>query len=548
MRAALSTFRVLPDLGPLRRIQVSPGLAAVGVISLFALLNALYLLVDCPLELAPDEAHYWDWSRRPLQLSYYSKGPLVAWLIRGSCELLGNTLPAVRLPAVFANALLLFALYRLTAFAFRREGLALATVAFAVCVPAIAVPAVIMTIDGPYLACWAWACVFALRATHGGTLRDWTAAGVIAAFGLLAKYTMLLFPVGLGLFLLADSARRVQLRRPGFWVMLAIMALGALPILFWNASNDGIGFRHVFVQAVGKKSTWHFDWHAFPHFLAGQFGVLIGYWFLAWIAAAVVFRPRTGQDSRIAFLWWLSVPVWFVFAVIAAKSKVQPNWPAPAYITGFVLAVGWIARQLESPVVWYRRVAIGCLYTFLGLGILASVVTRYPGLVRPSLAEVVEPPTPSNPTPIRKIDPTVRLAGWKHLASEVDRIRARVRAEENREPLLAGMIWTTPGELGFYCENHPIVFTFGLALADRHSQYDLWRPNPISDAQAFRGRTFVYVGDEIPDLGEWFDRAEQPVEVIASDGGIPVGHWKVWILRGFRGVPAGPQGRWVAGY
>jgi len=43
-----------------------------------------YLIYDCPLDLAPDEAHYWHWSQR-LDWSYYSKGPLVALLIRASC-------------------------------------------------------------------------------------------------------------------------------------------------------------------------------------------------------------------------------------------------------------------------------------------------------------------------------------------------------------------------------------------------------------------------------------------------------------------------------
>src|SRR5688500_3091200 len=66
-----------------------------------------YLAPACPLDLAPDEAHYWDWSRH-LDWSYYSKGPLVAWLIRLSCELAGpwserhtgSLAFAVRLPAV----------------------------------------------------------------------------------------------------------------------------------------------------------------------------------------------------------------------------------------------------------------------------------------------------------------------------------------------------------------------------------------------------------------------------------------------------------------
>ena len=51
------------------------------------------------LDLAPDEAHYWEWSRR-LDWSYYSKGPMVAYLIAGSTRLCGNTEFCVRLPAV----------------------------------------------------------------------------------------------------------------------------------------------------------------------------------------------------------------------------------------------------------------------------------------------------------------------------------------------------------------------------------------------------------------------------------------------------------------
>jgi len=530
------------------RLSVTPRVAAVGVIFAFAVFNLVYLLVDCPLGLAPDEAHYWDWSRRPLQLSYYSKGPLVAWLIRGSCEVFGNTMPAIRLPAVIANVLLLLALYRLTALTFRREWLAFAAVVLAVSLPAIAAPAVVMTIDGPYLACWAWACVFALKATHGGSRWCWLMAGAVAAVGLLAKYTMLLFPLGVGFYLLTDSVRRIELKSSGFWLMVAVAGLGGLPLLIWNMTHEWIGFRHVLALAGGDESTPSIEIDAVPHFLTGQFGLLIGYWFITWICAAVAMRPRQGQDSRITFLWWLSVPVWAVFAIIAAKSKGQPNWPAPAYVTGFILAVGWLALQLDSPVKWYRRMVLGFLIAFVGLGSFASLVTRYPGLVRPTIAKVVDPPSKTNPTPVRKLDPTSRLTGWDQLAREVDHIRAQVRAEENREPVLAGMVWTMPGELAFYCENHPEVFTFGLALADRHSQYDLWRPNPISDAQEFRGRTFVYVGDEIPDLKQWFDRAELPVEVTASDGNIPVAHWKVWVLRGFRGVPADLKRRRAAGY
>src|SRR2546430_1542444 len=48
-----------------------------------------FLTHDCPVDLSGDEAQYWDWSRN-LDLSYYSKGPLIAYLIRGSCWAFGH--------------------------------------------------------------------------------------------------------------------------------------------------------------------------------------------------------------------------------------------------------------------------------------------------------------------------------------------------------------------------------------------------------------------------------------------------------------------------
>src|SRR2546430_15627395 len=92
--------------------------AAVGLVLLAAVLRFLYLAINCPLDLSPDEAHYWDWSRH-LDWSYYSKGPLVAWIIwlsrtlfgPMSVALTGSEMLAVRLPAVVCGALLLASLY-----------------------------------------------------------------------------------------------------------------------------------------------------------------------------------------------------------------------------------------------------------------------------------------------------------------------------------------------------------------------------------------------------------------------------------------------------
>src|SRR5271156_1688493 len=96
--------------------------AALLLSAAVAVLRLVYLGWDCPLDLAPDEAQYWAWSRQ-LDWSYLSKGPLVAWLIRASCFCFGDTMPAVRLPAVLCGSLLLAGLYTLTVRLYRRDRL-----------------------------------------------------------------------------------------------------------------------------------------------------------------------------------------------------------------------------------------------------------------------------------------------------------------------------------------------------------------------------------------------------------------------------------------
>ena len=63
--------------------------AALALLAVGAAINVAYLLTPAGLDLAGDEAHYWEWSRR-LDLSYYSKGPLVAYIIAAGRAVLGD--------------------------------------------------------------------------------------------------------------------------------------------------------------------------------------------------------------------------------------------------------------------------------------------------------------------------------------------------------------------------------------------------------------------------------------------------------------------------
>src|SRR5919108_2745928 len=151
------------------------------------------------LELAPDEAHYWEWARR-LDWSYYSKGPFVAYLIALSTALGGSTELFVRLPAVLLSAGTTVCVFGLIKALFDDARLALATAIFLQMIPLFAAGALLMTIDAPLILFWTLVLWLVYRALSENRAAYWYGAGIVLACGLLSKYAMAYVVPSLGLF------------------------------------------------------------------------------------------------------------------------------------------------------------------------------------------------------------------------------------------------------------------------------------------------------------------------------------------------------------
>jgi hypothetical protein len=347
---------------------------------------------------------------------------------------------------------------------------------------------------------------------------------------------MAAFVPSVGLFLLTSPEHRRQLWRPGFWVMCVVGGLGALPILVWNVQNGWVTFHHV-NSLAGMKQDNPIHWFGPFAYVGGQFALLLGFWFVAWASAMIVHRPWRETDAGMRYLWWTSMPMFGVFLAFSFKTGGgELNWPVTAYLSGLVLATAWLARQLNSPVLAWRRLSQVSLGLSCLLGLLLTLAVHRSDLFRPVLLSVSGPASPQRPFPLRRFDPSCRLKGWRDLASEIDRVRQRVRRGGN-EPIVAATSWAIPGEVGFYCDGHPTVYNIGRVQGDRHSQYDLWRPNPLADPEAFRGRTFLIVGPVSPAILAGFEKTVSIQTIYHVEAGQPIGGWSITVCKGFKGFP-----------
>lgn len=288
-----------------------------------------------------DEAQYWSWGEAPA-LGYYSKPPLVAWVIRAATELLGDTPFALRLPAALCHAGIAWAIFLAgrTLFDARTGFWAAAGYTLA---PGVTASAGLMTTDPPMMLAWASALAVLARILAAKPRKGapeptgaWALLGLLLGLGTLAKYTMLVFAAGgLGHALLS-RAGPLRLRGPA--VALAAGLLVLLPHLVWLAHH---GFPSVAHLSENADQGAGFTPGGLPEFLASQAAV-IGPVFLLGFAALLWQRSRWRGDWRQRLLLWLSAPLLLAMCVQALLGGANANWAAPSWIAGSLLAAHWL--------------------------------------------------------------------------------------------------------------------------------------------------------------------------------------------------------------
>ncbi len=503
-------------------------LGASALLLLGALLHVWFLLDDCPFDLSGDEAHYWEWSRR-LDWSYYSKGPLVAWIIAAgrfaladlSERLLGNEALAVRGPAILISVITGLGLFTLARMATRSAHLALGVVAITFTIPIFAVGAVLMTIDAPLACCYTWALVACLHGLRTDRLWPWIVAGLLIAIGLLAKYNMVFIFPAVGLAILIDPAYRRHLVRPGPYLAAAVGLLGLLPIAIWNAQHDWVSFRHVAGQAGVAKGP-SIDVLGPVTWFAGQAAVIGPVWFIAMLVA--VGRPSPGAKhhedsgaigrnireasarrsspipdaSAMRLLLYATLVPWGVFLAFSLITKVQPNWPVLGVLPATILLGAWLRDRWQSNDAKRRRTGRVVIWSGAALGLLTVLAMHFSSALVPVLAHFAPKPSAFDLTPMTRFDPASRLRGWATLGKAVGRALAAQKAA-GREPFILADDYQLASQIAFYTPGEPAVYCLQAVLGDRESQYDLWT-NPIRNPEQFTGRPCIYIGARKPEL------------------------------------------------
>ncbi len=313
---------------------------------LFALTIArLVALHVSVVDLFFDEAQYWSWSRAPA-FGYFSKPPLLAWILAGTAAVCGDGEACLRAFApifYLGTSLLAYAIADLL----YDERTAFWTALVVALSIGVAFSSRIVSTDVPLLFFWtlallAWLKLLMGGAGLGGSMRWAVVLGVALGAGMLAKYAMVYFVPGAALAALVDDGARKLLRRPALWLALLIAGVLVAPNVAWNVVNGLATFKHTGVNIEGDG--FELSIGKGVEFILSQF-LVIGPIVFGTFLVLVVRAPWRDLPRGDRLLMSFATPPLALVTVVAFAHGANANWAAPAFVPAAVVATAIMVRR-----------------------------------------------------------------------------------------------------------------------------------------------------------------------------------------------------------
>lgn len=327
----------------------------------------IVILFTADYNLNPDEAQYWSWSR-DLAFGYFSKPPLIAWLIALTTGLFGRSEAAVRLAAPLLHATTALVVFTLARSLYDERAGFWSALVYATA-PAVWFSSGLITTDVPLLLFWCLA-LLALHRTLETRNMAWAAVlGAAVALGIMSKYAMIYFIICGGLYF--------SVSRRDSWFLWSRQALAAaliaavlsLPNIMWNLNHNFATLGHTASNAHWDAERYNVD--ELLEFAGAQFGVFGPLLFCALIWGVITLRRRL-QSRADVYLVCFALPILAIAMLQAFISRANANWAAPAYVAASVLVVVWLMREKR---IWRTVPASVAIHTALGLVLCGLILS-----------------------------------------------------------------------------------------------------------------------------------------------------------------------------
>jgi len=303
------------------------------VLVLFTFINAV---MNNFLPLYSDETYYWLWSKK-LALSYFDHPPMVAYLIKLT-TLFGDAVWEIRLAAPLLMAGTIYLLYTLAKLIFD-ERAALYTFYILLSSFIVQGASTIITPDIPLIFFWSLTLYAAYRYIELDEKRYALWMGMAGGALLLSKYTGILLPASLGVYLLIYRPKLFLDRY--LYAAIALCIVIFMPVIYWNSLHDFVSFKFQLGHGIAEEKLFHPEY--FFTFAGEQLAVFHPLYLLPLLYFIVKDRELFTRKKLFLLLPFLLTLGFFLY--FAAFKKANTQWAAPAYLSASILLGYYLSQR-----------------------------------------------------------------------------------------------------------------------------------------------------------------------------------------------------------
>jgi 4-amino-4-deoxy-L-arabinose transferase-like glycosyltransferase len=477
----------------------------IGVLSLVTIIRVVGLMFS-EVELFMDEAQYWSWSRE-LAWGYFSKPPLLAWIIHQAELICGSGEPCIRAPSpifYFATSIIVYLAAR------RLYGTAVGLWATLLMTfgTGLVFSSRIISTDVPLAFFWALALLAYVELLQRQNWSWSIMLGLSLGLGLLAKYAMIYFLLGMLVAAAIDRKAHAVLRNNSVWLAMAIAAIIVAPNLLWVLRHDWVTFRNISATMVTDAGI---GFNPLPavEFLATQFAVFGPIVFATLLYATVKMRSLEEIIPGSKVLLAFAIPPLAIITAVALFTRVYAHWGAISGVSSTILTAAILVRHKA--------------WSCLALGLLIGLAAQAAALFCDAMATRVAIPL----VPPGRSDIYSRTLGFRALAGQVGDFAARVGAST-----IVGEERRTISALLYYGRNQRQQ-VLAWPSADI-PLYDLTRPLTESAPEPI---LFVTECPFPRRLLAQYSSVQQVGDILAQTGPTSYRYHAVFKLGGVKGVP-----------
>jgi len=295
------------------------------------LLIKIFAVYNTNFDLFGDEAQYWIWSKSP-DLGYYSKPPLLAWLITFITLIFGDSFETLKLISVSMYVFTSIAVYLIFKQLYHDKKEAILAGLTFYLVPAVTVSSFLISTDILLIFFWSISLYFLLKIRKEPSIINFVLLGIFVGLSFLSKYAAVYFILSIIFILFVDLKLKKIFLEKFISVIIFLFSLSVvlLPNIIWNIQSGWVTLVHtsdnISLNSINVNLIRGLEFILIQALMLGP--ILFVYFFLTYKKIQLTFETK--------FLLTFSVPVLIIILIESILVRANANWAAVALISLFI--------------------------------------------------------------------------------------------------------------------------------------------------------------------------------------------------------------------